>query len=394
MMKVADYADLEVGREFLASRTGSKWRRYPADVIPSWIAEMDFLPPEDLQDAIMRLAGKRDYGYARRPLMPAERQVGAAFADRMAERFGWKIEETSTQAVTDLLQGTIAAILAFSEPGEHVAVHTPCYGPFREAIEESGRRMVDVPMLETAAGFVPDMDALRNAPADTRLLILCNPQNPTGRVFTRAELEEIASIAVDRDMIVFSDEVHADFVYGGRTHIPIASLSQEVAARTITANSPGKSFNIAGLRCGVMHFGTPALRDRFFARVPRLLLGRPSVVSIDAAVAAWTVCQPWLDRIMALLDRNRRLVVDTIAERMPKLKLYMPEASFLAWIDCRALGWDRPAASVFLEDAGIAFSSGESFCARHDGFVRLNFGASEEVLRDKLARMEKLVNAR
>src|SRR5690606_18656301 len=132
IMKVADFADLEVGREFLASRTGSKWCRYPAEIIPSWIAEMDFLPPDALQDAIMRLVEKRDYGYARRPLMPAERQVGAAFAARMVERFGWKIEETSTQAVTDLLQGTIAAILAFSEPGECIAVHTPCYGPFRE----------------------------------------------------------------------------------------------------------------------------------------------------------------------------------------------------------------------------------------------------------------------
>ncbi len=392
-MRVADFADLEVGRELLASRTGSKWRRYSAEIIPSWIAEMDFLPPDALQEAVTRLVEKRDYGYARRSLMPAERQVGAAFAARMAERFDWKIEETSTQAVTDLLQGTIATILAFSEPGEHIAVHTPCYGPFREAIEESGRNIVEIPMVETAAGFVPDMDVLRGAPADTRMLILCNPQNPTGRVFTRAELEEIASIAIERDMIVFSDEVHADFVYDGRAHIPIASLGDGIAARTITANSPGKSFNIAGLRCGVMHFGTPELRDRFYTRVPRLLLGRPSVVSIDAAVAAWTNCQQWLDRIVAMLDRNRRLVVETIGERMPNLKVFMPEASFLAWIDCRALDWERPAASVFLDEAGIAFSSGESFCPRHDGFVRLNFGASEEILRDKLGRMEKLVNA-
>jgi cystathionine beta-lyase len=392
-VKETEFAELELGREFLFSRTAAKWCRYPSNVIPSWIAEMDFLPPEVLQDSVMKLVSKRDYGYPRRPLMPAERQIGDAFAHRMGEHFGWKIEETSIQAVTDLLQGTIAAILAFSEAGEHIAVHTPCYSPFREAIEEAGRKIVEIPMLETDAGFFPDMDELRNAPADTRMFILCNPQNPTGRVFTCAELEEIAAIAEARDMIIFSDEVHADFVYDSGKHIPIASLGERVAARTMTANSPGKSFNIAGLRCGVIHFGTPELLARFRARIPRLLLGRPSAISVDAAVAAWTEGQPWLDRIVALLDRNRQIVFKALSQRMPQLKAFMPEASFLAWIDCRALGWQQPAATVFLEKARIAFSSGESFCARHDGFVRLNFATSEEVLREKLERMEKLVNA-
>ena len=392
-MKDTEFAAFELEREFLFSRTASKWRRYPHDVIPSWIAEMDFLPPDALQEAVVKLVDKRDYGYPRRPLMPAERQIGAAFTQRMGERFGWRIEETSVQAVTDLLQGTIAAILAFSEPGEHIAVHTPCYGPFREAIEEAGRAIVEIPMLETAQGFVPDMAALRAAPADTRMIILCNPQNPTGRVFTRAELEEIAAIAAARDMIVLSDEVHADFVYDGRKHIPIASLGEEIASRTITANSPGKSFNIAGLRCGVIHFGAPQLLERFHARVPRLLLGRPSVISIDAAEAAWTKGQPWLDRIVALLNRNRHMVFDALERRIPKLKAFMPEAGFLAWIDCSAMGWPQPAATVFLEKAGIAFSAGESFCTRHEGFVRLNFATSAEVLEDKLGRMEALVNA-
>lgn len=390
-MKETDFNEFELTKEFLASRTASKWCRYPSDIIPSWIAEMDFLPPDVLQDAITKLVLNRDYGYPRRPLMPAERQIGAAFKHRMLERYGWEIQETSTQAVTDLLQGTIAAVLAFSEPGEHIAVHTPCYGPFREAVEEAGRSIAEIPMVETAEGFVPDMNALLNAPADTRMLILCNPHNPTGRVFTVGELEKLASIAEQRDMIIFSDEVHADFVYDGHKHLPMAQLSEKVAARTVTVNSPGKSFNIAGLRCGIMHFGTPELHERFNARVPRLLLGRPSVISIDAAVAAWMEGQPWLDRIVDLLDRNRHIAFDSISREMPRLKAHLPEASFLLWIDCHALGWQRPAAEVFLAEAGIAFSPGESFCARHEGFVRLNFATSQELLIEKLERMKKLV---
>jgi len=376
--------------EFLLSRTASKWSRYPRDVIPSWIAEMDFLPPATLQESVLKLVEKSDYGYPRRPLMPAERQVSAAFANRMAERFGWQVEEASVQPVTDLLQGTIAAILAFSEPGEHIAVHTPCYGPFREAVAEAGRKLVEIPMKDTGSGWVPDMAAFEAAPADTRMIILCNPQNPTGHVFTVEELHDIAAIARRRDMIIFSDEVHADFTYDGRRHLPIASLGPDTVARTITANSPGKSFNIAGLRCGVIHFGTRDLFDRFSLRVPRLLLGRPSVISIDAAVAAWTKGQPWLDRVMARLDRNRSILFDALGSRMPRLRGHIPEAGFLAWIDCSGMDWSETAASVFLEKAAIAFSPGETFCDRHASFIRINFATSEPILRSMLARMEEI----
>lgn len=389
-MKEKEIGELELDREFLLSRKASKWCRYPNDVIPSWIAEMDFRPADILQDSVRQLVDKRDYGYPRRHLMPAERLISEAFAKRMEERFSWCVEEAAVQPVTDLLQATIAAIMAFTEPGDHVAVHTPCYGPFREAIEDAGRTIVEIPMRDGGSGYEPDMEALERAPAGTRMLILCNPQNPTGRVLTRTELETIAAIAARRDMIIFSDEVHADFVYEGARHIPIASLGADTASRTITANSPGKSFNIAGLRCGVMHFGAPELLERFRRRIPRLLLGKPSIVSIDAAVAAWTHGQPWLDQVMALLDRNRRSVMETLAERMPRLKAYMPEASYLAWIDCSAMGWGKPAANVFLDEAKIAFSPGESFCGRHGDFVRLNFATSGAILRETLERMEKI----
>jgi cysteine-S-conjugate beta-lyase len=389
-VKDKEFEKLELDREFLLSRAASKWSRYPSDVIPSWIAEMDFLPPDEVQRAVLQLVDKRDYGYPRRALMPAERLVAEAFVKRMSERFSWEIEEPSIQSVTDLLQGTIAAVLAFTEPGDRVAVQTPCYGPFREAIEDAGREILEIPMVDDGTAYVTDMAALETAPANTRMILLCNPQNPTGRVFTRAELEAIATIAERRDMIIFSDEVHADFVYEGHRHIPIATLAPEIAARTVTANSPGKSFNMPGLRCGVLHFGTTALLERFRARVPRLLLGKPSVISIQAATAAWTEGQPWLDRIVSLLDRNRGIVFDALAQRMPKLKAYMPEASYLAWIDCGSLELSQPAASVFLEQTGIAFSPGESFCARHAGFVRLNFATSEEILREKLDRMAKV----
>jgi cystathionine beta-lyase len=226
------------------------------------------------------------------------------------------------------------------------------------------------------------------------MLIFCHPQNPTGRAYSRAELETVAAFAIRHDLVVVSDEIHADIVYPGASHIPLASLHPEIAARTITITSATKSFNIPALRCAVMHFGAPALMERFFGRVPARLLGSPGVTGVDATVAAWDDGQPWLDEILAYLRANRDWLANTIAAELPGVTMRVPEATYLAWLDCRALELPSSAGQFFLDDARVGLNFGETFGAEYAGFARLNFATPAPILRQIVSRMVEAVRGR
>ncbi len=378
-----------IEREALQRRRNSKWRRFDAAVLPSWIADMDFEVSPAIKHAIAQVVDQGDYGYPRRAQIPAERIVTTAFANWMAEQHGWTgIDTSHVVCVTDLMQGCVASIMAFSEKGDGVVLNTPCYPPFRGCIEETGRRLVDNPLVDSGTRFELDLDAMESAiDARTRMILLCNPQNPTGRVFTRAELERIGQIAVRHDLVIFSDEIHADLTYPGQTHIPIASLGAEIAARCITASSATKSFNIPGLRCGVLHFGSGELLERFNAAIPRTLLGKPAITGIDATVAAWTESAGWLDEVSSHLTEVREVLRRAVADRMSAIRFYAPEATYLAWLDCSALGLDVPAAQFFLEQAKVGFSPGETFDAAYGQWVRFNMATSMPIAVEKIERM-------
>jgi cystathionine beta-lyase len=220
----------------------------------------------------------------------------------------------------------------------------------------------------------------------TRIFSLCNPQNPTGRVFTRDELIALSHFAEARNLIVISDEIHSDLVYPGHEHIPFASLSPEAAARTITLNSATKSFNIPGLRCAVIAFGSAALRDRFHKRIPPRLTGSANVVGADATVAAWTDGQPWLDAVLAHLLKARNRVTEVLAKEAPQIRFHAPEATYLTWLDCSRLELSAPAFQYFLNTAKIGFSAGETFDPACPQFVRFNFATSMPILDEMLDR--------
>ena len=269
----------------LRERRGAKWHKFPDDVLPAWVADMDFAVAEPVQDAIRALVDQGDYGYA---IRDGESRIQQAFAERMQARFGWRLDPECVLPVADLVQAMTACLLAFSEVGEGVVVQTPAYPPFLTTIENVRRRRDPAPLTDGGARFVCDERTLAGCiDQSTRVLMVCNPHNPTGRVLERAELEAIGRLAVERDLVVVSDEIHCDLVYPGAAHVPMGTLGAEIAARTITLNSATKGFNIAGLRCGVMHFGSEALLERFRARVPERLLGAYNVVGHDATVAAW-----------------------------------------------------------------------------------------------------------
>jgi cysteine-S-conjugate beta-lyase len=376
----------------MRARRGVKWHRYGEDVLPAWIADMDFAVAEPVRRALARLVDEGDYGY---PARQGDGGLEAAFAHRVRARFGWEVDPELVVPVADLVQAIVASVVAFTGPGDGVAVQTPIYPPFLTAISTTGRRRVVDPLVDDGRRLAMDPRSLEAVvDADTRLLLLCNPHNPSGRAFERAELEAVARVAVERDLVVVADEVHCDLVYPGSRHVVLATLGPEIAARTVTISSATKSFNIPGLRCGVMHFGSEELLARFHRAIPWRLLGTVGVTGVDATVAAWREGQPWLDAVMELLRANRGRVAAWAAELAPAIGHRPPEATFLAWLDCGgvALGGARPQ-EFFLERARVGLHSGAEFGPGGETCVRLNFATSPAILDDLLDRMTRAIRA-
>lgn len=378
----------------LRARRGAKWQRYPDSVLPCWVAEMDAPVAPPIQAVMQRLVDNQEYGYPLRDDDRAELAVSRAFARRMQNRFGWRVDPDDTFTCTDLVQATFACVLAYSDFGDNVVLQVPAYPPFRDAVLGSGRVLLENRLRDHGTRYVLDFERLAaEINPRTRILLFCHPQNPSGRVFGRDELETIGRLAIERDLVIVSDEIHADLIYPGRVHIPMASVSDAVAARTVTITSATKSFNIPGLRCGVLHFGSQALKARFEARVPRKLLGQPSIAGIDATVVAWDECQPWLDSMLSQLLASRDRLVDTLRRELPTARIYPPEATYLSWIDFSALRLGMQAGQFFLDRAAVATSPGESFDASCGDFLRLNFATSPAILDEILERMVRAVRS-
>ena len=368
----------------LRARGGGKWRKFPADVLPAYVADMDFKVAPAVQAAIESLTRNQDYVYE--PPATAE-SLFAAFATWMERRHRWNPDPTLTVALADVVQGIVATLVAYSSPGEGVVMQTPVYPPFLRSVEWTGRRLIENPLREGAERYGVDIDGLDEAAAQARVLLLCNPHNPTGRVLERDELEGIVEIAARHDLVIVSDEIHADLAYAGATHIPTATVPG-AAERTITLTSATKSFNIPGARAAVLHFGSENLKARFSAAIPDHLLGRPSRFGMDATIAAWSGGDPWLAEVLAYLDRNRRTVTDWVGSQ-PGVKSHPPEATFLAWLDCRDLKLSTSPCEFFLERAKVGLSDGADFGGPGIGHVRLNFGTSAEILDEILDRMSR-----
>jgi len=371
----------------LRARRTNKWHKFAPDVLPAWVADMDFGVAPAISAAMRRLTDNQEYGYAAR-----DGVLAAAFCRRMASRFGWQTDPADVIGLGDLVQASFSSVMAFSEPGDGILLQLPSYPPFMGAIGDTGRQLVANPMRNDGRHWVLELPA--TVDPRVRMMIFCHPQNPTGRCYSRAELEAVAAFAIRHDLVVVSDEIHADIIYPGGEHIPLASLGAEIAARTITITSATKSFNIPALRCAVMHFGAPALLERFKAKMPTRLLGSPSVTGVDATVAAWDDGQAWFEEILGYLRGNRDWLASTIAAELPGVVFRVPEATYLAWLDCRGLELPCPAGSFFLEKARVGLNFGETFGADYAGFARLNFATPRPVLEEIVGRMVAAVRGR
>ncbi|MFI6982872.1 MalY/PatB family protein [Embleya sp. NPDC050154] len=377
--------------ESLRQRPGVKWGAVAPGVLPAWIADQDFPVAAPVRDALLRNLDA-DLGYPAWDDHPEANPLNQAFAERMKSRHDFVLDPGHVRLFTDLIQALQVVLHVATRPGDTVAMHVPAYPPFLQTLTDMNRRLLPIPMVDDGDGWSFDTQRLAEDVArhGCRVLLLVNPHNPTGRVMSHRELSALAEIAARHDLLVISDEIHADLTYEPNRHIPIASLSPDTAARTVTLTSAGKAFNLAGLRCSVAHVGDERVR-RALESQPPLLFGEVSSLSVLATLAAWQEGDAWLAEARATLTRNRRMV----AESLPTgIRHHLPEATYLAWLDCRALGLDTDPTAFFLDHAGVRLSPGSDFGPGGDGFTRLNFATSRGVLEEILHRMRTAVDRR
>ncbi|WP_191091518.1 MalY/PatB family protein [Affinibrenneria salicis] len=381
-------ANFLLSPETLRQRQTMKWQFYPPEILPAWVAEMDYDLAPAIADVLRWWAQAREAGYPYRQRDRAEIGLARAFSRYTLRAFDWETDPNNVLAVNELVQAIYLAIMAFSEPGEGVLLQTPCYPPFYQAIDDTGRRLRTSALVDDGSGFAIDFEhAERQLDANTRILILCNPHNPTGRVLRRDELEKLADFVEAHDLLVIADEIHADLIYPDRRHIPFATVRSSLAARTVTLNSASKSFNIPGLRCGVMYFGTPELKRRFTRRLPARLLGYPAGIGIDATVAAWDDGEEWLGDLRHYLYDRRAQTLAALHERLPQARIRTPEATYFAWLDLSELALPAPAGEWYRQRASLALNAGEAFIQGGEQRVRLNFATSENILAQVLGRL-------
>ena len=358
----------------------TRWQRYPADVIPLWVADTDFRAPPAVLEAISRRAAHGVFGYN---VPPPE--LRDAVIERMQRLYGWQVAPEWVVFVSGVVPGLHLAARHLTRPDQHALLPTPVYQHLKRSLELAQRAHTDVPLLLSNGRWVWDEDFLATAARpNSRLLFLCNPQNPGGTIFTRVELARLADFAEKHDLVICSDEIHADILLDeGKPHVPIASISREASRRGVTLISPNKAFGFPGAGCAFAIIEDAELR-RAFSSDHHATVHDASVFAYEAALAAYRECGDWLAAQMAYLRGNRDLVEREIAAA-PGLKMAHVEATYLAWIDATGLGVPDPY-KYFLE-RGVAMSPGAQFGA--PGFVRLNFGTQRALLAEALGRMKK-----
>ncbi|HZZ97208.1 MAG TPA: MalY/PatB family protein [Jatrophihabitantaceae bacterium] len=378
--------------ERLRTRTSMKWRQYPADVLPLWVAEMDVELAEPVIAAVTNAVHAGDTGY---PLGVAEyAQALAAFAE---DRWGWHgIDVDRSAIVADVMVGVTEVLRLITSPGDGVVVNCPVYPPFYAFIEHAGRRVVEAPL---SAESRLDLDTLERVFADARpaAYLLCSPHNPTGTVHTRDELAAVASLADRYGVRVVADEIHAPLVLAGASYTPYLAVPGSESA--VSLYSASKGWNLAGLKAAVAIGGVDAAHD--LARLPEIVSHGPTHLGVIAHVAALRAGGEWLNALLAGLDENRALLERLVAERLPGVRLRRPEATFLSWLDFRGVAGLPPddgavlgdvrtmggPAAYLLEHARVALNSGATFGSGGAGHARLNYGTSPTILTEAIDRI-------
>ena len=372
-----------------------KWTRYGKDILPLWVADMDFPAPEPVRQALHAAIDHGIFGYE----LPG-RKLAKAVAARMGNLYGWDVSPEMVVATPGIVAGFKAAARAVCKPGEGVLVQPPVYHPFLKVPEHSGT------VLQTAAlrqcnqrhtlryeiDWAAFTSGIHSNGARTRMFLLCHPHNPIGQIYSLADLEHMAEACLSKDVVICSDEIHSELLLGSARHVPLASLSPEIASRTITLISPSKTFNLVGLFCGFAIIPNQQLRSAFRRVLERSALHVNSLGLIAAQTAFSGACDPWLHELRRYLTSNRDYLVDFVSRELKDVRVTVPDATYLAWLDCGDLvrgGRVKPDPyRFFLEKAKVALNSGAEFGPGGEHFVRLNFGCPRATLAEALQRIK------
>jgi cystathionine beta-lyase len=383
----------DLDEQWLRSRPGVKWAAADDGVLPGWVADMDFPAPRPVVEALVRLAEGGDLGYSTGGEVALLEEKWAA---RMAARYRWDPAPGQLRVLSDTVQAVRVLIELASSPGDGVLMLTPAYPNFVGALEEMGRRLLPVQAVPGEGNWAFDLEAAAAAARGAKVLLLVNPHNPTGRMLDRAELSALGELAERNDLLVISDEIHADLALCERAHIPFASLSEDLATRTVTLYSASKAYNLGGMCCAVAHVGAPEMARQLTNM--QHTMGRVSIAGVASTLASWSPeGDAWLERCLARLRANRELLGQWLAASAgggAGVHGYLPQATYLSWLDFRGAGLGDDPAEWLLAQARVMLSEGPRFGPGGVGFARLNFATTPRILNEILGRTAEALHRR
>lgn len=361
-----------------------------ADVIPLWVADMDFPVAEPIVAALRERAEQAIFGYTSRPA-----SYFAAVQSWLQRRHGWETDTSLMIHSPGVVPSLSILIQHFTQPGDAIIIQSPVYYPFFDVVRSNGRTLVENPLRLVAGRYEMDYEHLEMAAQQgAKLLLLCSPHNPVGRVWTREELVKLGEICLRYGIMVIADEIHADLVFSGHAHTPFASISESFRQNTITCLAPSKTFNLAGLQASIAIFPTRELRRRFDQVLGDLDIRRNNCFSLVATEAAYRHGDEWLDQLKVYLEQNFTFIAEFCQEHIPEIVPNIPEGTYLVWLDCRKLGLDREELHDFMLDkAKLALDDGYWFSDAYDGYMRINAASPRSILAQALAQLKAAVES-
>jgi cystathionine beta-lyase len=360
------------------------------EIIPMWVADMDFKTPGFITSALRKRLDHEIYGYSYRPP-----EYFSSIIDWFDRRHNWKIEKDWMVYTPGIVPALNFCTLAFTRPGDKIIVQPPVYFPFFSAVESHGRTLVYNQLKHDEEGWVMDFDSLASSvDLKTRMIIISNPHNPVGRVWTSEELNKLAEICLKNKILILSDEIHCDLVLPGFRHTPLAALSEKIAENTITCIAPSKTFNLAGLATSNVIISNTVLRKSLIRFLENLHIGSGNIFGTTASAAAYSHGHEWLDALLKYIDHNVEFVEDYCLKMIPEIIPVRPEATYMIWLDCRKLGMHgKELHNFFVHRAGIGMNEGSTFGPGGEGFMRMNLGTTHQTVIKAMEQIEKAVSS-
>ena len=358
-------------------------------IIPMWVADMDFCVAPAITEEMQKVIDRQIYGYQFN-----DDEYAETIVSWMHKRHHYDIEKDWICHTPNVVSGLCAAIRAVSEPGDEIIIQTPVYGPFYSSIKDNDRVIVESQMKEDNGYYTMDLeDFEQKITPKTKAVILCNPHNPCGRVWTKEELQALADVCMKHNLYIISDDIHGDLVYKGHPHTMIASLSGEIADRCIVCTAPSKTFNLAGMQIAHCIVKNKELREKFMQNFKKLHADGGNSFEEAMVIGAYGKSEQWVDELLEYLEGNVDLFIDYIHENIPKLKVYKPEGTYLVWVDCRALGLaQEDLKNFFMEKCKLHVHDGLFFGKEGEGYVRFNLACPRSLVQEALARMKKAID--